>query len=83
MERIPFIRVENQNRRHSNISISSDSSEESIPVNAPLVRQQRCSADIDTMTPEFSEKFLVNGVEKHRNPYLDDTELNDSIQEIA
>lgn len=80
---IPFIRIESpRHRRQSNISISSDSSEESLPNDAPLARQQRCSVDIDTMTPKFEEKFQINGTHRKSNSYLDDSELNDSIHDV-
>lgn len=87
-ERVPFIRTESSNshqlnRHRSNISISSDSSEESIPADAPLARQQRCSVDIDTMVSQSNVKAQINGIPKHHNTYLDDLSVNDSVQDIA
>lgn len=85
-ERVPLFGTESPNshrlnRRRSNISISSGSSEESIPNNAPLARQQRCSVDIDTMVSKSNVKAQI--ITTHHNAYLDDLSLNDSVQEIA
>lgn len=88
-ERVPFIQTESSsscrlNRRRSNISISSSSSsEESIPTDAPLARQQRCSVDIDTMVSMSNVKAQINGIPKHHNAYLDNLSVNDSVQDIA
>lgn len=82
-ERVPFIRIESKNSRGSNVSISSCSSEESIPTDAPLAHQQRCSVDIDTMISKSNVKAQINGLPKHHNAYLDDLSVNDSIQDIA
>lgn len=80
---IPFIRIDSpsSNNRQSYISISS--SEESIPIDAPLVRQPRCSVDIDMIPPELHEKIKENGIDRHSSSYLDNLELRESIQEIA
>lgn len=85
---IPFMEIttndeQQMQRRPSNISISSDGSEESIPVDAPLARQKRCSVDIDTESPQFRDKFETNGVSRQRNSYLDNPSLSESIQEIS
>lgn len=85
-ERVPFIRIESSNSRRSNISISSDGSEESIPTNAPLARQQRCSVDIDSdvvVVSKSNVKAQINGIPKSHNAYLDDLSVNDSVQDIA
>lgn len=87
-ERVPFIQTGSPNsrrlnRRPSSISISSDSSEESIPTDAPLARQQRCSVDIDTMVSKSNVMAQINGIPKHHNAYLDNLSINDSVQNIA
>lgn len=83
---IPFIEISASDkpqihRRPSNISISSASSEESLPFDAPLARQKRCSVDIDMIKPQADQQFQ-NGVSKQRNAYLDDMPLRESIQDI-
>lgn len=87
-ERVPFIRTESPNsrelnRRRSIISMSSGSSEESIPINAPLARQQRCSVDIDTMLSKSNVKAQINAIPRHHDAYLDNFSINDSVQDIA
>lgn len=80
-EKIPFIKIDSPNsidRCSSIISINSVSSEESLPVDVPLVKQPRCSIDIDKIELEKSE--IIRG---SRSSYLDDLQLNDSIQEIS
>lgn len=81
--KVPFIRIESPSvsQRQSYISVSS--SEESIPVDAPLARQSRCSVDIDTIPAELREKYTVNGIDGHSNSYLDNSELRESIQDIT
>lgn len=80
---VPFIRIESPSvsQRQSYISVSS--SEESIPVDAPLARQSRCSVDIDTIPTKLREKCAVNGIDGHSNSYLDNSELRESIQDIT
>lgn len=68
------------NRRHSNISCFS--SEESLPIDAPLVRQPSSSGDIDTVLPELTKKTQINGI-KSSNTYLDDGEFREYIQDDA
>lgn len=75
---IPFIQIDSPNKR-SYISISS--SEESIPIDAPLARQSRCSVDIDTIPPEIMAK-VTNGIDRHSSTYLDNPELKESIKDI-
>lgn len=72
---IPFARIDvtPTNNRHSYLSGSS--SEESLPTDAPLVRQPSCSFDIDTVPA------VLNG-EIHASTYLDMAELQESIQDI-
>lgn len=80
-EKIPFIKIDSPNsidRRSSIISIYSVSSEESLPVDVPLVKQPRTSIDIDKVELDKSE--IIRG---SRSSYLDDLNLNDSIQEIS
>lgn len=74
----------NRKRRLSNPSSYSDSSSESFPVDAPLVRQTRCSIDIDTVPPLMksspTQKIrMIRG----KNAYLDNLQLSDSFQEIV
>lgn len=69
---IPFIRVDASslaNGQNSYISVSS--SEESLPVDAPLVRQPRCSVDIDTLSSVMSEKSLADEIECLLNSHLE------------
>lgn len=82
-ERVPFIQTESSNFRQLNRRRSSGSSEESIPTDAPLARQQRCSLDIDTMVSKSNVKAEINGIPKHHNVYLDNLSINDSVQDIA
>lgn len=81
---IPFIRIDSPSTSNRQSYISASSSEESIPIDAPLVRQSRCSVDIDTVpASELREKFDVNGIERHSSSYLDNSELRESIQDIT
>lgn len=69
-----------QNRSHSQHSLYSDNSDESLPLDAPLVRQPRCSIDIDTI-----KSTRTNSIGKRENAYLDmdSKQLSDSIQEFS
>lgn len=80
---IPFIQIDSPSasKRQSYISVSS--SEESIPVDAPLARQSRCSVDIDTVPTKLREKCEINGIDRHSSTYLDNSELRESIQDIT
>lgn len=80
---IPFIRIDSPSSNHRQSYISISSSEESIPVDAPLVRQPRCSVDIDMIPSEVSEIIRENGIDKQSSSYLDNLELRESIQDIA
>lgn len=77
---IPSIRIDTAIKRQSNISITS--SEESIPVDAPLVRQSRCSVDIDTISSDVIDG-VSNGTDRHSSTYLDNPELRESILDIT
>lgn len=71
-------------RSISESSLYSDSSCESLPIDAPLARQTRCSIDIDTIEPlTKSIPMRKNGIAERRNTYLDNLQLSDSIQEIS
>lgn len=72
----------NQCRPRSQISLDSYSSDESLPVKAPLVRQPRCSIDIDLTEPMVKPKRKI-GMTERLNTYLDSMQLSDSIQEIS
>lgn len=81
---IPFIRVDTSpiaNNQNSYISVSS--SEESLPVDAPLVRQPRCSADIDTISPTISEKSSIDDIEIISNFFLESPDRQGSTQTMA
>lgn len=81
---IPFIRIDSATAtRNQNSYISDSSSEESLPLNAPLVRQPRCSIDIDTISLENDEKTITNGTESHSNSYLESLDLQESIKDMA
>lgn len=75
---IPFIRIDSQTTTitaNNRISyISSSSSEESLPVNAPLVRQPRCSVDIDTISLVIVEKSDENDSQSSSNLDLQNME---------
>lgn len=79
---ISFVRIDSlpSNNRHSYLSGSS--SEESLPIDAPLARQPSCSFDIDTVPPVPNGKIQINGITKHPSTYLDNAELRESIQDI-
>lgn len=78
---VPSIQIDSpiSSNRQSYISVSS--SEESIPIEAPLARQIQCDVDIDTVSPKLKQK--VNGFNEHSNSYLDNSELRESIKDIA
>lgn len=81
---IPFVRIDASllaNGQNSYISISS--SEESLPVDAPLVRQPRCSVDIDTISSVMSEKSLADEIECLLNSHLERPDQQGSIQNMA
>lgn len=78
---IPFIRIDSLPSNNQHSYTSGSSSEESLPIDAPLVRQPRCSVDIDTVPPVLTGN--TNGIGKHPSSYLDNAELRDSIQDIA
>lgn len=80
---VPSIQIDSpiSSNRQSYISVSS--SEESIPIEAPLARQIRCDVDIDTVSPKHKQKAEVNGFNEHSNSYLDNSELRESIKDIA
>lgn len=81
---IPFIRIDSPSASKRQSYISASSSEESIPNDAPLARQSRCSVDIDTVpTTEYRENSDVNGIDRHSSTYLDNSELRESIQDIT
>lgn len=69
-------------RSRSQHSLYTDSSDESIPQEAPLARQPRCSIDIDTIEPIAKPIRKSGGIERE-NAYLDSTQLIDSTQEIS
>lgn len=81
--RVPFIAVDLAELTEQKLFISSSSSEESLPVDAPLVRQQRSSVDIDTVPTVLSNDAAVNGIAKHTNAYLDCSELRESTKDIV
>lgn len=71
---IPFIRIDSTapttEGNNQILYISSSSSEESLPVDAPLVRQSRCSLDIDAISlMMMGEKS--DGNESHSSSYLE------------
>lgn len=76
---IPYIRVDTLTANKHQPYISSSSSEESIPIDAPIVRQSRCSVDIDIVPMELGENVAVNGIDTHSNAY---SECRESIQDI-
>lgn len=84
---IPYILVDSPtaNIRHSNISPSS--SEESIPVDAPLARQSSGSIDIDTVPTEMRATVVANGIDKRTSDYSENAresqELKESVQDIT
>lgn len=80
---VPSIQIDSpiSSNRQSYISVSS--SEESIPIDAPLARQIRCDVDIDTVLPKLKQKAEVNGFNEYSNSYLDNSELRESIKDIA
>lgn len=80
---VPSIHIDSPMSSNRQSFISVASSEESIPIEAPLARQVRCSVDIDTILPEFNEKIAVNGFNRHSSSYLDNSELRDSVKDIA
>lgn len=69
-------------RSRSHLSLYSVSSEESLPLDAPLARQPRCSIDIDTIE-SIVKPTRKNGINERENAYLDSAHLSDSIQEIS
>lgn len=81
---VPFVRIDSAslaNDQNSYISISS--SEESLPVDAPLVRQPRCSIDIDTISSVISEKSLADEIEYYLNSHLKNPDQQGSIQNMT
>lgn len=81
---IPFIRIDTSSMANNqNPFISSSSSEESLPVDAPLVRQTRCSADIDTISSVISEKSLTDGIEIIPYFYSENPDRQGSTQNIT
>lgn len=81
---IPFIRIDSSSTAHNqNSYISASSSEESLPVDVPLLRQPRCSIDIDTISLVISEKSLTDGNESHSYSYLESPDLQKSIHDVA
>lgn len=79
---VSFIRIDCPITKHRHSNISSSSSEESLPIDAPLVRQPSSSGDIDTVLPEHTKKTHINGV-KSSNTYLDNGEFRESIRDDA
>lgn len=71
-----------RNRSCSEHNVHSDSSDESLPLEAPLARQPRCSIDIDTIEP-IVKSAKRDGSSGRGSAYLDISQLNDSIQEIS
>lgn len=67
---------------NSQYRLYSNSSDESLPLEAPLARQTRCSIDIDTIEPT-AKPTLKNGINERENAYLDSMQLSDSTQEIS
>lgn len=81
---IPFIRIDTSSiTNNQNSYISATSSEESLPVEVPLVRQPRCSVDIDTISTVISEKSFTDGNDSHSNSYLDSPDLQETIRDMA
>lgn len=79
---IPFVRIDSSptaNNQNSYISVSS--SEESLPADAPLVRQPRCSIDID-ISSVISEKSSTDRIERLSNFYLDSPDSQASTPNI-
>lgn len=86
-ESIPFIedpQHDGSQRRNSESETSecSENTEISLPFDAPIVEQRRCSIDIDTIAGNTISR--KNGV-MHPNNYLETAtaELKDSIQDIT
>lgn len=84
-ESIPFIDNNLQTERkrrnsESDTSVSSENTEISLPIDAPIVQQRRCSNDIDTIELGYKNS-RKNGI-MHTNTYLDTSEYRDSIQDI-
>lgn len=79
---VPSIEVDSPASSKRQSLISASSSEESLPIGAPLARQARCSVDIDTIPSELRDKIEANGINKHANAYLDSSELRESIKDI-
>lgn len=81
---VPFIRNDSSSIVKNRSSyISDSSSEESLPVHVPLVRQPRCSVDIDTISLVISEKSLTDGNDSRSNSYLDSPDLQETIRDMA
>lgn len=69
-----------RNQSHSQHSLLSDCSDESLLLEAPLARQPRCSIDIETTEPETRP---IRNINERENAYLDISQLSDSVQEMS
>lgn len=79
---IPFIDVSRSTAaNHLSSYISVSSSEESLPIDAPLVRQPRCSVDIDTISINISEKSFTDEIASRTHSNLDSPDLQESIRD--
>lgn len=84
---IPYI-DDKQDKPHNNATETTgciNSSCESLPTQAPLVRQPRCSIDIDTTSLNGLKQGAParkKGICEHQNPYLDNMPLRESVQEL-
>lgn len=77
---IPYI-DDNQDKGNSCLNSSC----ESLPTQAPLVQQPRCSIDIDTtMADAYNREIPARkkATCEHQNPYLDNMLLRESVQEL-
>lgn len=85
---IPYI-DDNQDKLHNASETTSciNSSCESLPTQAPLVQQPRCSIDIVDTTSinglkQGAPVARKKGICEHQNPYLDNMPLRESVQEL-
>lgn len=84
---IPYIdetpKPQHQLPNGSETTSCMNSSCESLPTQAPLVRQPRCSIDIDTQTIKDLKQTRSKGLCPHQNAYLDNNAaLRDSVREL-
>lgn len=74
----PYVKIES--KRHSIASISSDSSIDDVPINAPLVKQRSTSGDI-TIVPK--RVTLKDSVEDLESAYLENSQLTNLTEELS